>query len=129
MVLLQNKQKAPADMVLICTGSPNFSCYLDTSGIIGERDLKIKSSVKDVQNLINIDDVNEAAAYLKLINGKVKVEAPNKDFSSFSGKLILGNSPKASVLTIENFIFRGAKICNTPWIFGLVVYGGVEGKT
>ncbi|CAG9312636.1 unnamed protein product [Blepharisma stoltei] len=129
VVLLQNKEKAPADLILFCSGSPNFYCYLDTSGILGERDLKIKSAVRELQTLIDVSDVNEASAYLKLINGQIKVQAPNKDFSSFSGKLILENSPKASNITIDNFIFRGAKICNTPWIFGLVVYTGSEGKT
>ncbi|CAG9312635.1 unnamed protein product [Blepharisma stoltei] len=128
VVLLQNKEKAPADLVLLCSGSPNFSCYLDTSGIIGEKDLKIKKSIREVQNLINIADVNEASAYLKRIGGFVKVQPPNTDFSSFAGKFILGNSPKATNLNIDNFIYRESKICNTPWIFGLVIYTGNETK-
>lgn len=58
-------------------------------------------------------------------------ETPNPDMGSFSGNIRLKKDPKIEEITINNFIPRGCKVemnKDKDWIFGLVVYTGMETK-
>lgn len=58
--------------------------------------------------------------------GEVMIEKPNADLYSFLGKINIGGN--IHPLTLKNFIPKGAKLRNTQWIYGLVVYTGKETK-
>ena len=58
---------------------------------------------------------------------KIDYEPPNADLNAFSGRLQLTKDPIWEVLTTENFIPRGS-INKTGWIYGLVLYTGMDTK-
>lgn len=53
---------------------------------------------------------------------------PNRRTGVFDGSLKLKKDPKIEQLTWDNFIPRGSIIKQTPWVFGLVVYAGMDTK-
>eukprot|EP00656_Telonema_subtile_P006288 TRINITY_DN12883_c0_g1_i2.p2 TRINITY_DN12883_c0_g1~~TRINITY_DN12883_c0_g1_i2.p2 ORF type:complete len:202 (+),score=78.13 TRINITY_DN12883_c0_g1_i2:438-1043(+) len=54
-------------------------------------------------------------------------EAPSKVMHSFNGNLSVGGGP-AKALTVDNLLMRGAKLMNTEWAIGVVVYTGDESR-
>jgi phospholipid-transporting ATPase len=128
IVLLNNNQVAPADMLVLCVGNEEHECYADVSAVIGESNLKVKHPVKEVQNKFESIDVDEASINLTLLNDDLMVIAPNKSFRHFNGKVRLALSPTASNVDSDNLLLCGMRITNTPWIFGIVIYTGVETK-
>lgn len=128
VILLENNETAPADMVILSAGNEEHECYADVSAVIGESNLKVKHPIKEVQNILDSLDFAQAATSLPTIQLELLISLPNKSFKQFTGKSKLTVAPTAHALDINNLLLRGMKITNTPWIFGLVVYTGVETK-
>ena len=126
--MLKNNEISPADMVILCAGNEERECYADVSAVIGESNLKLKHPVKEIQNILDTIDLSVASHGLANINAELLVNLPNKSFKQFNGKLKLPISPKASALDINHLLLRGMKINHTEWIFGLVIYAGIETK-
>nr|XP_053638126.1 probable phospholipid-transporting ATPase IA [Cherax quadricarinatus] len=61
------------------------------------------------------------------LSGKVECEAPNRFLHQFTGNLKELSRP-AIPLSPDQVLLRGAKLQNTNWVFGLVVYTGHETK-
>lgn len=62
------------------------------------------------------------------MTGKIEYSAPNKNTREFKGFLKLTKDPNVNNLTIDNFIPRGSILRKADWIFGLVVYTGMDTK-
>lgn len=78
--MIKEDEAIPADVVLICSSNAEGSCYIMTSSLDGEKNLKPKYSVKEVQDqLINKDKFD--------INGTLMYEESNSDLYSFNGVL------------------------------------------
>ena len=58
---------------------------------------------------------------------KLDYTLPSNDTHDFNGHLKLNKDPKREILSIDNFIPRGA-INMSGWIYGLVVYAGNDTK-
>lgn len=128
IVILENNEIAPADMLILSVGNEEHECYADVSAVIGESNLKVKHPIKEIQSKIDSLVLDEASASLNLLNDDLIVNPPNKYFRHFHGKVKLSMSPRATTLDSDYLLLRGMKITNTPWIFGFVVYTGVETK-
>lgn len=128
IILLQENEIVPADMLLIASGNINKSCYIDNSNVTGENDLQKRITSKETQALIDSLDVNEAGIFLNMIEGQVNIDDPNALFNEFSGKIKLRGSPKSENLTLNNLLLRESRIKAAPWVFGLVIYTGKETK-
>ena len=66
---------------------------------------------------------------LPRIKGSLRCEVPNANLYSFDGMLtcpVLGN--RKLLITSKNLLLRGAKLKNTDWVIGLVVFTGKETK-
>ena len=63
-----------------------------------------------------------------MLLGKLEYSSSTPNTMKFSGKLKLKKDPKIQNLSYENFIPKGSKIRQTSWIFGLVVYTGMQCK-
>lgn len=128
IILLENNEVAPADIVILSVGNEEHECYADVSAVMGESNLKLKHPIKDIQNKIDSLDIKQASASLSILNDELIVNIPNKSFKSFNGKVKMPISPKASNLDIDYLLLRGMRITNTPWLFGSAVYTGIETK-
>ena len=127
-VVLYNKERVPADMILLCTGSPENKCYVDTSALLDDKDLMAKVPIESIRFQLGFENLSEVAFKLKHIKGTATVPLPNSDYSNFEGKIRLKVAPVASNVKMKNFLLRDSKIMNTNWVIGLVVYTGNDTK-
>lgn len=127
IIRLNKDEIVPADIICLESLDTSHLCYVDESSITGVFDcFKLKRACVDTQTPVTKPiKINE---YIKNIKGMLKFEEPNTDLNSFSARLRLISYPRASNVTIENFIMRGSSIKNTKTIYGLVVYTGMETK-
>ena len=127
IIKLSKDEIVPADMIILETLDTSHVCYIDESSITGVFDaFKIKRSCNDTQTpVMKPIKINE---YVKNIKGMLKYEEPNADLDSFTGRLKLESFPRASDVTIENFVMRGTSIKNIKTVYGLVVFTGMQTK-
>ena len=128
IILLQENDQVPADLILIASGNLNKSCYIDNVNVTGEAYLQRRECVKEIQNLIHSLDVNEAGFYLNAIDGLVCYSEPDLNFKGFKAKLIVKGSPKSVLLSYHNMLLRGSVMKISSWVFGLVLFVGPETK-
>ena len=101
----------PADLILLSSSEPQGICYIETSNLDGETNLKIKSSSPVTC------DVGDSVDGLK---GELQCEQPNRKLYEFNGNIKIDNdgNDKPSPLNPNSLLLRGAKLMNTPWICG-----------
>ncbi|CAG9312880.1 unnamed protein product [Blepharisma stoltei] len=126
IVLLNDGDIVPADMILLASEKEKEQVYLDTTGIIGNAIFKEIKKISEIQRFLNsVED----DSILKKFQAKVRMGEPNSDFSKFRGKIKLNGFPKAFDIHAEQALFRGAKLNGTSWAIGLIVYTGHDTKT
>ncbi|XP_042791625.1 phospholipid-transporting ATPase IB-like isoform X3 [Panthera leo] len=119
IVKASNGQFLPADMVLISSSEPEATCYVATSNLDGETNLKIRQALLETAEI--------QTEQLSSLSGKIECEGPNRHFNTFIGTLYLnGKSPVA--VGPDQVLLRGTQLKNTQWILGVVVYTGSETK-
>jgi phospholipid-transporting ATPase len=94
--------------------------YIETSSLDGETSLKIRQAHPSTCHLVDAELLNNYTALLDC-------ELPNKHFNEFNGKLMLFND-EVHPLALNQILLRGAKLKNTGWIFGAVIYAGHDAK-
>ncbi|CAG9328260.1 unnamed protein product [Blepharisma stoltei] len=127
IILLRDSDIAPADILILGCGNPEGECYVDTFEVLGERNLRVKRSIKSIQAIIISLEMTEAAQYLKKLDEIIKVSHPRKNYKKFKGKINI-RSPKPDLISYKNYIMRGEMIVNSSWIFAIVIYTGTECK-
>lgn len=127
IIKVERDEIVPADIIILEALDQNHTCYVDESSLTGVFDrFVIKKSCTDtrspVMKQVSIVD------YIKNIKGMIKYDQPNMDMKLFNARLKLESYPRASGISIENFILRGSSLKNTKGIYGLVVYTGMDTK-
>ncbi|GMT01634.1 hypothetical protein PENTCL1PPCAC_23808, partial [Pristionchus entomophagus] len=117
----------PADLVLLSSSEPAGIAYIETSNLDGETNLKIRKGLPQTAALVHYDQITT-----ELRDTPVYCEQPNKRLYSFQGSMQLAvRGGGASLLFLSDksmFLQRGARLRNTDWVYGLVVYAGKETK-
>ncbi|UKK01210.2 P-type ATPase 2 [Theileria orientalis] len=101
LVFLQNKDIAPADMVLLATSEENGYAFVDSSSLDGETNIKKKESIFEVYNHLGSDFdtvVTEVQKFLGFFN----CEGPNKNLMSFDGSLKYYFSENITPIRLSN---------------------------
>ncbi|KAH6575423.1 hypothetical protein BASA62_001894 [Batrachochytrium salamandrivorans] len=119
VVRIENSQYFPADLVLLSSSEPDSLCYIETSNLDGETNLKIRQGLPETMNFLTPDDVAS-------MEGVIKSELPNNSLYTFEGTLRLRE--KEIPLNPDQLLLRGAMLRNTRWIYGIVVFTGHESK-
>ena len=86
IVLTEDGGTFPADLALL-TSSNDGDCFIKTSSLDGEKNLKKRVQAKDIKMYFPQNGYNAHA--LLDIAGKVECEHPNKDLHSFSGQVVI----------------------------------------
>uniref|UniRef100_A0A7N4P2S9 Phospholipid-transporting ATPase n=1 Tax=Sarcophilus harrisii TaxID=9305 RepID=A0A7N4P2S9_SARHA len=120
VVKVTNEQYLPADLILISSSEPQAMCYVETSSLDGETNLKIRQSLAQTANL------NSREQLIK-VSGRIECEGPNRHLYDFSGNLYLDGNSSVSIGP-DQILLRGAQLRNTQWVFGIVVYTGHDTK-
>jgi magnesium-transporting ATPase (P-type) len=119
LIRIEEMDLIPADIVVLCSSSPTGECYIETSSLDGEKNLKPKMALMET---------NSSASNLDLLNSASDLVCmpPNSLLHSFEGTLIWGD--RKLYLTVKQFLLRGARLKNTKWVVGIVAYAGPETK-
>ena len=106
----------PADLVLLKSSELDGLCYLETSAIDGENNLKLRQAHSKTNDLDTFD-----------FEALITCDLPNSEIYNFQGSLQL-NSSTVLPLDRNQFLPRGTILVNSDWIIGVIVYTGIETK-
>ncbi|KAJ3105015.1 hypothetical protein HDU97_008623 [Phlyctochytrium planicorne] len=119
IVRVENGQFFPADLILLSSSEPDALCYIETSNLDGETNLKIRQGLVETANLLTPEDISR-------LEGVIKSELPNNSLYTYEGTLRLGS--KEIPVDPTQLLLRGAMLRNTRWIYAAVVFTGHESK-
>ena len=147
IILLQNDEPIPADILILSTSEPGCLCYVETKNLDGETNLKIRTGVQETSFI-----KAESAEILHEFDFRVESESPNPSLYSYSGTLVFSSKTmdliskhKKSVgetdhkekndnadskipIDIDKILLRGCVLRNTGWAIGIVLFTGKETK-
>lgn len=124
VVRLENDDFIPADMILISSSEPEGLCYIETSNLDGETNLKIKQASSHTSPLTS-------PSFVTSLHGSLHSEQPNNSLYTYEGTMDIITSegfPKQIPIGPDQMLLRGAQLRNTPWVYGLTVFTGHETK-
>ncbi|KAG5350639.1 hypothetical protein C0989_009999 [Termitomyces sp. Mn162] len=124
VVRLESDDFISADMILLSSSEPEGLCYIETSNLDGETNLKIKQASPHTSSLT-------APSLVNTLRGSLRSEHPNNSLYTYEGTLELitpEGTPRQVPLGPDQMLLRGAQIRNTHWVYGLTVFTGHETK-
>ncbi|CAI2163506.1 15838_t:CDS:10 [Funneliformis geosporum] len=123
IVRIEGGEFFPADLILLSSSEPEGLCYIETSNLDGETNLKIKQGSSDTSNMISPSEISRLSGY-------IKSENPNNSLYTYDGYLVMNgpNGQKKVPLDPTQLLLRGAQLRNTQWIYGIVIFTGHETK-
>ncbi|XP_046395315.1 probable phospholipid-transporting ATPase IA isoform X5 [Ischnura elegans] len=120
VVKVHNDNFFPADLIILSSSEPQALCYIETANLDGETNLKIRQGVSETALLLETKDLDQFTA-------TIECDLPNRHLYEFTGVLRRSGKPIVP-LGPDQILLRGAKLQNTNWVFGVVVYTGHETK-
>uniref|UniRef100_A0A8C4EGT7 Phospholipid-transporting ATPase n=1 Tax=Dicentrarchus labrax TaxID=13489 RepID=A0A8C4EGT7_DICLA len=120
VVRAANGDHLPADLVILSSSEPQGMCYIETSNLDGETNLKIRQGLQVTADIKDIDS-------LMRLSGRMECESPNRHLYEFVGNIRLDRHSTVP-LGPDQILLRGAQLRNTQWVHGVVVYTGHDTK-
>ena len=145
IVLIYENNTIPADLVVLDSGMGDGQCYVETSSLDGEKNLKLKLANQKIAGLISKRPnykINKKTSLEKIngllnfyVSGFIQVIQPNANLNQIEGKLniftmennIIKKEENFSI-NIKEFILKGSILKNTNWIIGVIIYTGMDNK-
>ncbi|KAJ3025977.1 UNVERIFIED_CONTAM: hypothetical protein HDU68_006389 [Siphonaria sp. JEL0065] len=121
IIRLRDREFIPADIVVLSSSNADGICFIETSNLDGETNLKQRQALKVTSDAIS--DSNSVANFKALIH----TEGPSGDLYNFDGFLVDAAGNRFP-LTPNQFLQRGATLRNTKEVYGVAVYTGEESK-
>ncbi|KAG9018263.1 hypothetical protein FRB90_011717 [Tulasnella sp. 427] len=123
IVRLESNDFIPADLLLISSSEPEGLCYIETSNLDGETNLKIKQASPKTSHMTSPQLAQRLQGYLRS-------EQPNNSLYTYEGTLVMSvdGTERQVPMSPDQILLRGAQLRNTPWVYGLVVFTGHETK-
>ena len=128
---IYNEDQIPADLVVLSTSDPDGACYVETKGLDGETNLKVRQALHSGRNIKHARDCEQTEfviesdapqANLYQYNGAVRwVQRDTKDPTAPGTQM-------TEPISINNLLLRGCTLRNTEWVLGVVVFTGRETK-
>jgi len=115
----------PADLLCLHSSLPDGVCFIRTTNLDGETNLKIRSTL----GADGYEDQTESE--WARTRGTLQCELPNAELHTFKGRFDM--DPKEGVaagrtvaVTMNEMLLRGCMLKNSGHILGMVVYTGAE---
>ncbi|KAL0477513.1 phospholipid-transporting ATPase [Acrasis kona] len=124
---VEQDQAFPADMICLVSSELGGLCYIETSQLDGETNLKIRRSLPVTSDLYTVDSLTDVKA-------TITCQQPNNQLYKFLGTIrmeagvLIDEDEKTVPVEVEQILLRGAVLKNTTHIFGVVVYTGSHTK-
>ena len=138
IVIVAQDEIFPADLVLLDSPLSEGICFIETGSLDGEKTLKQKNPASDTigkfimekneKNNNNDNNNNENKTWIKNINieGTCICDQPNPELYFLNGKINAKINGEYLKFPIDHkqLLLKGAKLKNTKWIIGLIIYTG-----
>ena len=124
----------PADLILLDSELPGGICFIETGTLDGEKTLKQKEPPSETKDKFkeNSEKINKFT-----ISGEVLADLPNPALYQLNGRMKLSlktsltrndTNPEGKMIKIpldaKQLLLKGAKLKNTKWVIGIVIYTG-----
>lgn len=119
VIKLSRDEEIPADLILLHADGENGLAYVEMMALDGETNLKSKQVLQEFQGCDTIQGLLACRA-------EFVVEDPNADLYSFDGRVTV--SEKTVPLALNDIVYRGSTLRNTPCAVGLIINTGEECK-
>lgn len=119
IVRVEKDEYFPADLILLSSSYDEAICYVETTNLDGETNLKMKQAPDVTSNLHEDSGFQDFKAI-------IRCEDPNANLYSFVGSLDLGEDQHA--LMPQQLLLRDSKLRNTDYIYGVVIFTGHDTK-
>ena len=124
----------PADLILLDSELPGGICFIETGTLDGEKTLKQKEAPRETREKFNnnnhkVDEIE--------MSGEAIADMPNPALYQLNGRMkltfktnITNNKdfPEGETFRIpldaKQLLLKGAKLKNTRWVIGIVIYTG-----
>ncbi|KOX76982.1 putative phospholipid-transporting ATPase IH [Melipona quadrifasciata] len=123
LVKVYREQDVPCDLLLLFSTEDTKRCYITTSNLDGETNLKSVMVPKILSKMTMSQIVSMEAT--------VTCQHPSSDLYNFHGKLEINNKNNEVIngyLTINNLLLRGSRLKDTDHIIGCAIYTGHDTK-
>ncbi|KAA8542320.1 hypothetical protein F0562_023544 [Nyssa sinensis] len=120
IVKVEKDEFFPADLILLSSSYEEAICYVETTNLDGETNLKLKQALDLTSNL------NEDSRFQNF-KAVIRCEDPNANLYSFVGSLEV-EEEQQNPLTPQQLLLRGSKLKNTDYIYGVVIFTGHDTK-
>ncbi|VDM32751.1 unnamed protein product [Hydatigera taeniaeformis] len=126
IVLVCNGDTCPCDIVLLSSSESSGECFVTTASLDGETNLKRLLAPPVTRELDTPSDIANN------LSATIVCQQPVQDIYEFTGKLIIfetvSDTETAYPLSNECLLLRGARLKNTDFVYGCVVYTGCDTK-
>lgn len=120
LVYVRCDEQIPADLVLLATSNEDGICYIETSQLDGETNLKPRKAPVQTGHL-TLKSLSE-------LKGTLQCEVPHHVMYSFKGTLHLDSESQAIPLDNQQLLLQSSFLRNTDWAVGIIAYAGPETK-
>ncbi|EJD73724.1 transbilayer amphipath transporter protein 2 [Loa loa] len=120
IIRMENDQFVAADLLLLSTSEPHGLCYIETSELDGETNLKVRQALPETFAM------GDKLLQISEFEGQIHCEIPNNKLNQFEGRLHYNGD----VLPLDNgkTLLRGCVLRNTRWCYGVVIFAGKDTK-
>ncbi|KAF2070558.1 hypothetical protein CYY_008121 [Polysphondylium violaceum] len=115
-------ERFPADLIILNSSEQHGVCYIETSNLDGETNLKQRQAIPQTFEILR-DEQD-----LSRFNGTIECEHPNNVIYVFNGTVRMTEEGTRYPLNNNQTLLRGCVLRNTEWIYGVVVYTGEDTK-
>lgn len=119
LVKVHKDEYFPADLLLLSSSYDDGICYVETTNLDGETNLKVKHAL-EVTSSLNQDGSFEN------FKAVVKCEDANEDLYSFVGTLYYNGDQHP--VSLQQLLLRDSKLRNSEYVYGVVVFTGHDTK-
>lgn len=119
IVKVEKDEFFPSDLILLSSSYDDAICYVETTNLDGETNLKLKQAFEVTSNL------QDDSSFLNF-KSIIKCEDPNANLYSFIGSFEIRDDQYP--LTPQQLLLRDSKLRNTDYIYGVVVFTGHDTK-
>lgn len=122
IVLVEEMEIFPADLIVLATNLDNGVCYMETSSLDGEKSLKERLAPKETCDKFIRNNDNP----IFRLEGRIECDFPDSSLTALKATIFIKD--KIIKVSDKQLLFRGAVLKNSKWIIGIAIYTGKESK-
>ena len=118
IIRVESEEYFPADAIVLASSDKNGNCFIMTSSLDGEKNLKPKYALKEIQRQVYSGESFN-------FEGTLRYGPPNEDLFDFNGEL---TSDEGRGVGAKQLLLRESQLKNTEFVLAVVVYTGKDTK-